>query len=114
MNRHQILYFIFLSIFSLNTRISEAQKTKVMVMEIKSEIDPRTNRYVELALSHAEKIKADIVLIEMDTYGGILTDAKEIVDKIMHFKKPVWVFINSDAASAGSQHRSSHSSNVNR
>jgi membrane-bound serine protease (ClpP class) len=72
-----------------------------MVMEIKSEIDPRTNRYVELALSHAEKIKADIVLIEMDTYGGILTDAKEIVDKIMHFKKPVWVFINSDAASAG-------------
>jgi membrane-bound serine protease (ClpP class) len=101
MNRYQILYFIFLSIFSLNPRISEAQKTKVMVMEIKSEIDPRTNRYVELALSHAEKIKADIVLIEMDTYGGILTDAKEIVDKIMHFKMPVWVFINSDAASAG-------------
>lgn len=79
----------------------QAQKTKVMVMEIKSEIDPRTNRYVELALRHAEKIEADIVIIEMDTYGGILTDAKEIVDKIMHFKKPVWVFINSDAASAG-------------
>src|SRR5690606_36916497 len=39
--------------------------------------------------------------IEMDTYGGVLTDAKEIVDKIMHFKKPVWVFIDSDAASAG-------------
>ena len=33
--------------------------------------------------------------------GGVLTDAKEIVDKIMRFKKPVWVFINSDAASAG-------------
>jgi membrane-bound serine protease (ClpP class) len=72
-----------------------------MVMEIKSEIDPRTNRYVELALAHATKSKADIVIIEMDTYGGILTDAKEIVDKIMDFKKPVWVFINSDAASAG-------------
>ncbi len=79
----------------------EAQKTKVMVMDIKSEIDPRTNRYVELALSHAEKIEAGIVIIEMDTYGGILTDAKEIVDRIMRFKKPIWVFINSDAASAG-------------
>ena len=78
-----------------------AQKTKVMVMEIKSEIDPRTNRYVELALQHAEQTKADIVIIEMDTYGGILTDAKEVVDKIMDFKKPVWVYINSDAASAG-------------
>lgn len=80
---------------------AQAQKTKVMVMEIKSEIDPRTNRYVELALRHADEVEADIVIIEMDTYGGILTDAKEIVDKIMHFKKPVWVFINSDAASAG-------------
>jgi membrane-bound serine protease (ClpP class) len=81
--------------------VVQAQQTKVMVMEINSEIDPRTNRYVELALNNARKIEADIVIIEMDTYGGILTDAKEIVDKIMKFKKPVWVFINSDAASAG-------------
>lgn len=72
-----------------------------MIMEIKSEIDPRTNRYVELALAHAEETEADVVIIEMDTYGGALTDAKEIVDKIMDFKKPVWVYINADAASAG-------------
>lgn len=70
-------------------------------MEIKNEIDPRMTRYVELALNHAEKTEADIIIIEMDTYGGILTDAKDIVDKIMGLKKPVWVFINSDAASAG-------------
>jgi membrane-bound serine protease (ClpP class) len=88
-------------VFVLATLTVQAQKTKVMVMEIKSEIDPRTKRYVDLAISHAEKIEADIVILEMDTYGGILTDAKEIVDKLMHYKKPVWVFINSDAASAG-------------
>jgi len=76
-------------------------RPKVMVMEIKADIDPRMLRYVKLALENAEKIKADIVIIEMDTYGGILTDAKEIVDLIMDFKKPIWVYINSDAASAG-------------
>lgn len=70
-------------------------------MEIKSEIDPRVNRYVELALNHAEEVKADIIVIEMDTYGGVLTDAKDIVDQLMHVKTPIWVFINSDAASAG-------------
>jgi len=74
---------------------------KVMVMEIKAEIDPRMTRYVDLALNHAEEISAEVVIIEMDTYGGVLTDAKDIVDKIMAFKKPIWVFINSDAASAG-------------
>jgi membrane-bound serine protease (ClpP class) len=78
-----------------------AQEKKVMVMEIKDVIDPRMTRYVTLALAHAENTNADIVLIEMDTYGGVLTDAKDIVDKIMNFKKPVWVFINADAASAG-------------
>jgi membrane-bound serine protease (ClpP class) len=78
-----------------------AQKTKVMVMEIKDIIDPRMTRYVELALADANDINTDIVIIEMDTYGGILTDAKDIVDKLMSFKKPVWVFINADAASAG-------------
>ncbi len=78
-----------------------AQDKKAMVMEIKSEIDPRMTRYVELALNHAHNINSDLVIIEMDSYGGILTDAKEIVDMIMHFEKPVYVFINSDAASAG-------------
>lgn len=72
-----------------------------MVMEIKAEIDPRMLRYVGLALDHAKETNADIVIIEMDTYGGVLTDAKEIVDLLMDFKKPLWVYINSDAASAG-------------
>ncbi|MBS1680175.1 MAG: nodulation protein NfeD [Bacteroidetes bacterium] len=76
-------------------------KPVVMVMDIKAEIDPRMLRYVKLALEHAAKIKADYVVIDMDTYGGVLTDAKEIVDQIMNFKKPIWVFVNSDAASAG-------------
>src|SRR5882757_7001863 len=78
-----------------------ADKARVMVMDIKAEIDPRMLRYVKLSLEHAEKTKADYVIVDMDTYGGVLTDAKEIVDLIMDFKNPIWVFVNSDAASAG-------------
>jgi membrane-bound serine protease (ClpP class) len=93
---------LFILFFSALLGTSFAQtRPKVMVMEIKAEIDPRMLRYVTLALEHAEETNADYVIVEMDTYGGILTDAKEIVDKIMDFKKPIWVFINSDAASAG-------------
>lgn len=87
--------------FLLLTLTGSAQPKKVMIMEIKNIIDPRMTRYVELALRHADETKADIVIIEMDTYGGVMTDAKDIVDKIMGVKPPVWVFINSDAASAG-------------
>ncbi|HZY79422.1 MAG TPA: NfeD family protein [Cyclobacteriaceae bacterium] len=98
-----LLIVCWLSAAFLVARDTPAQngKKKVMVMEIKAEIDPRMNRYVELALAHATEINADYVVVELDTYGGTLTDAKEITQKIMDFKKPVWVFINSDAASAG-------------
>ena len=89
---------LFTAVLSMTSLFAQQ---KVLVMEVKDVIDPRMHRYVDLALKEADGTKADIVIIEMDTYGGVLTDAKEIVDKIMHFKKPVWVFINSDAASAG-------------
>lgn len=87
-------------LFSVHA-FAQSGKKQVMVMDIRDEIDPRMLRYVRLAFEHADKIKADYVIIDMDTYGGVLTDAKEIVDVVMDSKKPVWVFINSDAASAG-------------
>jgi len=93
----RLLTFLCFSLISINL----LGQSKVMVMEIKAEIDPRMNRYVELALKHAEEIEADYVVIEMDTYGGAVTDAKDIVERILNFEKPVWVFINKDAASAG-------------
>ncbi len=81
--------------------VAQNEKKKVMVMDIKAEIDPRVSRYVKLALANAEKINADYIIIDMDTFGGALTDAKEIVDMLMDEKRPLWVFINADAASAG-------------
>jgi membrane-bound serine protease (ClpP class) len=95
---------LFMISCCISTGLSHAQdipKKKVMIMEVKDEIDPRMTRYVELALAHAVETGTDYVIVEMDTYGGTLTDAKEIVQKIIDFKKPIWVFINSDAASAG-------------
>lgn len=96
------LFLFFLQIALLaQVEGNQTIRPKVMVMEVRSEIDPRMNRYVSLALDYAEKNKIDYILIDMDTYGGILTDAQEIVDRIMDVKIPIWVFVNSDAASAG-------------
>ncbi|MGD9329621.1 MAG: nodulation protein NfeD, partial [Cyclobacteriaceae bacterium] len=77
-----------------------AQK-KIVTMKIDDVIDPRMNRYTELALDFAEDEEADLVIIEMDTYGGAVNDADDIRTRIMEFSVPVWVFINKDAASAG-------------
>ncbi|MCV9385886.1 NfeD family protein [Reichenbachiella ulvae] len=80
---------------------AEADSTLVFLMKLDAEIDPRTNRYTELALDKAEEMKADLVVIEMDTYGGALNDADDIRTRVLELEIPIYVFINKDAASAG-------------
>ena len=95
-----VRYCFILLVFLIGSSITMAQK-KVVTMKIDDVIDPRMNRYTELALDFAEDEEADLVIIEMDTYGGAVNDADDIRTRIMEFSVPVWVFINKDAASAG-------------
>jgi len=94
-------YFSVFIVFIAIPWIQLMAQEKIMTMKIDSEIDPRMNRYTELALDHATEIEADLVIIEMDTYGGALNDADEIRNRILEFPKPIWVFIDKNAASAG-------------
>lgn len=80
---------------------AQGDSTLVFLMKLDSEIDPRTNRYTTLALEKAEEMDADVVIIEMDTYGGALNDADDIRTRVLEFEKPIYVYINKDAASAG-------------
>lgn len=88
-----LLIFFFLS--------AKADVEKVLRIELKASIDPRTNRLIELALAEAESEEIDAVIIEMDTYGGAVTDANDIRNAILEFEKPLHVYINTKAISAG-------------
>lgn len=95
-------HFLFLSVLLLLVSNAFAQNTNVVVLEIRAEIDPIMNRYVELGLEFAKDTNADLVIIDMDTYGGGVLDADEISQRLLAFEKPVYVFINTNAGSAGS------------
>jgi len=89
--------FMMSAFFSFNVLAQE----KVMTLDIDNVIDPRMNRYVDLALDYAKDIEADYIIIKMDTYGGAVNDADDIRTRILEYPEPVWVFINKNAASAG-------------
>ena len=74
---------------------------QVLHLKVTSDIDPRSNRYVTLGLERAIEMNVDFVILELDTYGGALTDADEIRTKILNYERPIYAFINKDAASAG-------------
>lgn len=100
--RLPLILFLFLG-FSTNLLAQDSTRVKplVFLMKLDADIDPRTNRYTELALEEAVKQEADYVIIEMDTYGGALNDADDIRTRVLEFEKPIYVYINKDAASAG-------------
>lgn len=97
--RIAILFFLCTSL--TNILVAQDSTKLVFTFKIDQEIDPRTNRLTELALDEAQNMEADLVIIEMDTYGGALNDADDIRTRILNYEIPIYVFINKDAASAG-------------
>ena len=49
-------------------------------------------------LEEVEKKDYDMIIIEMDTYGGALNDADDIRTRILDFDKPIYSWINKDAS----------------
>ncbi|MEI8201796.1 MAG: NfeD family protein [Bacteroidota bacterium] len=98
----KLLFLLILNI--LLGGFSFAQKTKnyqVYQFNIREEIEPPVWRIVERAFEDAAEMKADIILIHMNTFGGQLDVADNIRTKILESKIPVYVFIDNNAASAG-------------
>jgi membrane-bound serine protease (ClpP class) len=87
--------------FSFQQDSLSTAKQKVYTFKIDDNIDPRMNRKVKLALEDAKVKGADMIVIEMDTYGGAVNDADDIRTMILETKTPIHVWINKDAASAG-------------
>ena len=87
---------ILISIFSFSQ-----EKKKVYILDIKQEIGPAAWRHTQVAFENAKELNSDLILIHMNTYGGLVDAADSIRTKILNSKIPVYVFIDNNAASAG-------------
>lgn len=74
---------------------------RVYVFEMKQQVDKALWRLTQKALEASEEWKADLILIRMNTYGGLVDMADSIRTRILNYEKPVWVFVDNNAASAG-------------
>ncbi len=95
------LLLALLPVFALNSFAQENHKTKIYVLKIFDEIGPSSWRTTKMGLQEARDVNADIVLVHMNTYGGLVDAADSIRTALLNFPKPVWVFIDNNAASAG-------------
>lgn len=74
---------------------------KVYRFDIKEDIGPNSWRTVNNAFAEAERQEADVVIIELNTFGGMVNFADSIRSRILDADMQTIVFINHNAASAG-------------
>ncbi len=78
-----------------------AQAQHIYQFDLEGDIDPSAWRTVKNAYSQAEGSGADLVLIKMNTFGGMVNFADSIRSRILDSPLETVVFINHNAASAG-------------
>lgn len=74
---------------------------KVVVFDLKHEINPAATRITNKAIDRAIEIDAKAIVVHMNTYGGYVTDADSIRTRLLNVDIPSYVFIDNNAASAG-------------
>ena len=77
-------------------------KGDVVVVPLRGEISPSLLMFLRRAEKVAESNSASAIIFEMNTYGGRLDAAEEIISALNHASVPTYTFINSNAGSAGS------------
>jgi membrane-bound serine protease (ClpP class) len=78
------------------------RKGDTVVIPLSGEISPSLHLFLRRAIKAAESAGAGAIVIEMNTYGGRLDAASDIVGVLNRTTLPTYTFINPNAGSAGS------------
>lgn len=96
----RLLLTLLVSLFTL-AAFTQDKEILVYEFDIKEEIAAPIWRTTQLAIDEAHALKADVILIHMNTYGGAVDAADSIRTKILNSNIPIHVLIENNAASAG-------------
>ena len=97
-----LLLILFMSLSGIS--LSNPSRGPVIQLTIEDVIGPATDDYIERALGSAKDAQAELVLIRMDTPGGLDTAMRGIIKNITNSPVPVATYVaptGARAASAG-------------
>jgi membrane-bound serine protease (ClpP class) len=100
----KIISLFFLIIYFSPPSFSEETQKEVMVITINGIISPVSAEYIGKNIRKANEKRVEVLIIELDTPGGLDTSMRDIVKGIIGSEVPVVVYVSpsgSRAASAG-------------
>jgi membrane-bound serine protease (ClpP class) len=99
MVKKTFLLFIILLASFFCIQLSEADVT---VIRVEGVVNPVMSEYITKSIDSAAADKADALVIELDTPGGLDTSMRSIVKKIIASEVPVVVYVSPSGARAAS------------
>lgn len=107
-SKYKLLFLILLGFigYSANAQNSDStaisEQIKIIYQfDIQEEIAPPVWHKTQKAFEEAKALGAELIIINMNTYGGHVDVADSIRTRILNCDIPVYVLINNNAASAG-------------
>ena len=102
-----LIYVAAAALFAL-LGVADAQDTgprrEVILLGVQDAIGPATSDYISKGIAYAEERNATLVVLEMDTPGGLDSAMRDIIQAILSSRVPVATFVfpqGARAASAG-------------
>lgn len=82
--------------------IQNANGSSVSIIRIEGAIGPTVTHYIERSIRQSEERGDEILIIELDTPGGLLDSTQDIVQDLLGSDHPVAVYVSPEGANAGS------------
>ncbi len=97
-----LLLIILFSLFWLSSVAAVKTNKTIVQLTIVDAIGPATADYVERSLAAAQKLNAELVIIQLDTPGGLDTAMRDIIKNITTSPFPVATYVSPSGARAAS------------
>lgn len=98
----QSLFSLFFMLFCFGLATGQKHdKPLFYKIDLKNEVSSTTWIYVKNGMTRADSLRADGIILHMNTYGGTVVHADSIRTAILNSRIPVYAFIDNNAASAG-------------
>jgi len=81
---------------------SQATQSRVVVLTFNGPLTPVWEGYLARAIDQAQNLKADLIVIELNTPGGSVDLMEKLVSQIRESPLPILVYVTPEGAMAGS------------